>query len=136
MKFIVPIALGMSLILNGCASAPVGSSAEASKASPDPALDPNYKRPSDQEAIKAAENAIRAKLKDPESARFSDMIRKTTANARGEPTDVVCGRVNAKNGFGGYTGFTPAVYLVSRKVAYTTEEPYVGPDILRLFCGN
>lgn len=40
---------------------------------------------------------MRARLKDPESARFQN-IRPV---ARGE----ICGQVNAKNAFGGYVGF-------------------------------
>ena len=31
------------------------------------------------------------------------------------PTDVVCGKVNAKNGFGGYTGGKAFVYFVADK---------------------
>ena len=41
--------------------------------------------------------AVKAKLKDPDSAKFKDV--KATG------PDSYCGWVNAKNSFGGYTGF-------------------------------
>ena len=43
------------------------------------------------------ERLVRARLKDPDSARFQN-IRNV---GRGE----ICGEVNAKNAFGGYVGF-------------------------------
>jgi hypothetical protein len=53
------------------------------------------------EAIIAAERAVRRELKDPDSAQFKDV----RANYTEEFCVVACGRVNAKNEFGGYTGF-------------------------------
>lgn len=47
-------------------------------------------------AIQGAKSAVLAKLKDPESAEFGDVGYR-------EP-GIVCGFVNAKNSFGGYTG--------------------------------
>lgn len=49
----------------------------------------------------AAEHAVKARLKDPGSASFSGMF---VSWHSGSP--VVCGRVNAKNSFGGFAGFT------------------------------
>lgn len=45
------------------------------------------------------EHSVLALLKDPESARFGPMRAGTVAGAT-----AVCGWVNAKNSFGGYTG--------------------------------
>lgn len=53
------------------------------------------------ETIVAAERAVRAELKDPDAAQFRDVH----ANYTEEFGVVACGRVNAKNEFGGYTGF-------------------------------
>lgn len=47
-----------------------------------------------------AEDAIRATLKDPQSAQFERM----RAGSAADGATLVCGFVNAKNGFGGYTG--------------------------------
>lgn len=44
--------------------------------------------------------AVKATLKDPESATFRDVIV-----VRKPGSIAVCGYINAKNGFGGYTGF-------------------------------
>lgn len=44
--------------------------------------------------------ALVRKLKDPESARFTDLFKVSTPN-EGE---VVCGMVNSKNSMGGYVG--------------------------------
>jgi hypothetical protein len=65
-----------------------------------------------------AENAVRANLKDPDSAKFSDLSALTSPNVRGEPTKVVCGRVNARNSYGGYAGAAPFVYFVDEDKAY------------------
>ena len=52
------------------------------------------------ETIVAAQRAVRASLKDPDSAQFKDVY----ANYTEEFQVVACGRVNSKNEFGGYTG--------------------------------
>ncbi|MGX1096511.1 hypothetical protein [Amorphus sp. MBR-141] len=51
----------------------------------------------------SVEAGVRDALKDPESARFGEMY------AGRSPSDLVtvCGYVNAKNSFGGYTGEKP-----------------------------
>jgi hypothetical protein len=43
-------------------------------------------------------------LKDPDSAKFADLFA-----SRGSPR-IICGLINAKNGYGGYTGMTPFTY--------------------------
>jgi hypothetical protein len=53
--------------------------------------------------LRSIHQAVREKLKDPESARFGRIV------AGKDTKDIisVCGLVNARNGFGGYTGETP-----------------------------
>ncbi len=53
------------------------------------------------ETIVAAERAVRGELKDPKTAKFRDVY----ANYSEELGVVACGRVNAKNELGGYSGF-------------------------------
>ena len=53
------------------------------------------------ETIIAAQRAVRASRKDPDSAQFKDVY----ANYTEEFQVVACGRVNSKNSLGGYTGF-------------------------------
>jgi hypothetical protein len=53
-----------------------------------------------------AKAAIIDQLKDPESAKFSDIL------VKGE---MVCGQVNAKNSMGGYVGKRYWIYDANRK---------------------
>jgi hypothetical protein len=50
--------------------------------------------------ISAGKDAIRNQLKDPESATFRNVHFYS-----GGGTPVVCGEINARNGFGGFTGY-------------------------------
>jgi len=51
-----------------------------------------------------AKQVLTSQLKDPESAQF-DGVRAYVISAPGEPTQYnFCGSLNAKNGFGGYSG--------------------------------
>lgn len=49
-----------------------------------------------------AQRAVKSLLKDPDSAKF----REVSVIA----SNVVCGEVNAKNGMGGYGGYTPFMF--------------------------
>lgn len=51
--------------------------------------------------IAVSKDAVRARLKDPDGARFQNVI----FHAYQGKTPVVCGEVNSKNSFGGYAGF-------------------------------
>jgi hypothetical protein len=48
-----------------------------------------------------AEDDVRAQLRDPASAEFSDEVRHPPKDGQGA---VICGKVNSKNGFGGMGG--------------------------------
>ena len=65
--------------------------------------------------ITRAKLAVANTLRDPESARFVGRIFKLqTKNG----TEIVCGKVNAKNGFGGYGGPMGFGYIVNTDTAY------------------
>jgi hypothetical protein len=53
---------------------------------------------SDAELFGKARSAMLARLRDPESAKFTELQRVPTDHG-----EYVCGRVIAKNGFGGYS---------------------------------
>jgi hypothetical protein len=55
---------------------------------------------------------VRKTLKDPESARFGRAVGRKVFIPGKKPILQVCGYVNAKNGFGGYTGDKPFVGLL------------------------
>jgi hypothetical protein len=80
-------------------------------------LDPEYV----PEAIELSKEAVREKLKDPDSANF----RSFSIHRGEEPTDgafYICGEVNAKNSYGGYAGFERFLvlffYYPERKVGF------------------
>lgn len=62
-----------------------------------------------------AEAALKDRMKDPDAAQF----RNEVVYRRGD-TLVVCGEVNAKNGYGGYVGFRR--FVAMRGVAITEED--------------
>lgn len=63
--------------------------------------------PSELETISllqvAAKDAMKASLKDPDSAKYRNVFAHPVAKNPG--AYAFCGQVNAKNGFGGYTGY-------------------------------
>jgi hypothetical protein len=63
-------------------------------------------------ALAKMQSAVAAKLKDPESAQFSDIKRAMRKSARDEKIDTICGKVNAKNSYGTFSGAKPFVYFV------------------------
>ncbi|NBC37337.1 hypothetical protein GTZ99_12330 [Novosphingobium sp. FSY-8] len=76
------------------------------------ALSPEYKLKSE------AHKAVTALLRDPESADFDDSTLQIYAAA-----GLVCdGKVNARNGYGGYTGFQNYVYSRAGGVAFENDD--------------
>lgn len=57
-------------------------------------------------AVYAARETVKTMLKDPDSAKFSNQFAVKTAKGG----FAACGEVNAKNGFGGYTG--QSIYIM------------------------
>ncbi|MER8809232.1 hypothetical protein [Mesorhizobium australicum] len=79
---------------------------------------------------KTAMAAVMSKLKDPMSAQFMSFRHPDPMYAQ-YPQNVVCGLVNAKNGFGGYGGFSPFAYQVLTKSSII-----LTPEILSSVAGN
>ena len=88
---------------------------------------PGYVRPSDAAAISAAKAALTKTLKDPGSAQFTDVVRGTSSVG----VDYVCGKVNARNSYGGYTGPKGFLYQVADN-KLTTEESM--GEAVRVIC--
>ncbi len=59
----------------------------------------------------AIKSEIAKTLKDLPSAIFSDLSRAMRPDMQRRPKDTVCGSVNAKNSYGGYTGAQKFVYF-------------------------
>lgn len=61
---------------------------------------------------------VKDMLKDPESAQFRNV--KIAVNTVGEKS--VCGQVNAKNSYGGYTGFKSFYAKINDKIVYLEDD--------------
>lgn len=72
----------------------------------DPAAKPVALTPGMSEAV---EKGVRESLKDPDSARFGVKL----AAIDGKGSTIVCGMVNAKNSYGGFTGEQPYYGLLT-----------------------
>lgn len=101
----LPLALTLALTLAGCAQPPPPSSTFAMPARASaPARAPvvwTLDRATPAE-MREAQDAVRAVLRDPDSARFRSIIALNGSNGRRS----ICGLVNSRNGFGGYVGDT------------------------------
>jgi hypothetical protein len=71
-----------------------------------------------------AEDQVRAILRDPTSAEFTNVIRHPPMNGKGA---VVCGYVNAKNGFGGMTG--PVRFLAGSTTLIDNDPSETGQQV-------
>lgn len=60
----------------------------------------------------AIREAVKGKLRDPDSARFGRAFMTCGEKFAKQPMTFICGYVNAKNGFGGYTGDQPYMIIV------------------------
>ncbi|HGM4726486.1 TPA: hypothetical protein ACKPZ3_003097 [Serratia marcescens] len=73
-------------------------------------------KPGEEKALELAQKEISADLKDPDSAKFRYLrVAKTQENEDGTVLVLVCGQVNAKNGFGAYAGFHSFMIDMSMK---------------------
>jgi len=80
-----------------------------------PASSPTPKSPPSQAEIeytmeKLAKDTVTASLKDPDSAEFGPVTYRKSKSG----VEVVCGDVNAKNGFGGYTGSIGFIFYINK----------------------
>lgn len=75
----------------------------------------------------SATSQLIARLKDPESARLGP-ARYVRAVCDEAAYDIVCGSVNARNSFGGYTGAGSWVYIASkeRRWIFSEENQEIG----------
>ena len=62
-------------------------------------------------AVAFAKSTIPKQMRDPASAVFGKIDAHTDRKLKGLPVTVVCGSVNSKNAFGGYTGMREFVMI-------------------------
>jgi hypothetical protein len=97
----------------------------------------------DQTAIQDAQKIIRAKLLDPDSARFSDVRESTGIDLKNNRVNTICGKVNSKNRMGGYDGDRFFYVIGSRgyihlgvNVSQDVVDQFVSLNDYNRFCGN
>lgn len=136
-----PLILFAGLLLAGCAASmpptsefhtPTGSLQSA----PNGNEAPKTPRTLSKADVEFVQTIIKRKLKDPDSAKFEGLEGWTTTTGHA----FVCGWVNAKNGFGGYTGRKPFMASLTRSTASSSLD-VVAKDsldlmLLRAACPN
>lgn len=60
--------------------------------------------PTNSEAVEFGKDSVKAMLKDPDSAKFSEVDFYPELDHKSQLSGYVCGEVNAKNSFGAYSG--------------------------------
>lgn len=120
---------GFITFLAGAMSWPAVALAQAvtpvipQEASPDP-------------AFARAIAAVNGKLKDPQLARYGDMIRKFGPNLNGKPAEVVCGSVASKDSAGRYGGSRPFVYFVVDEATFLVNTNPQPEDVAQIVYGR
>lgn len=136
MKKLITIALLASGIA-GCASPKPAPLPKPAVTAEKPAPKQDVIRQSFQlspEQEQRAKDAVIAKLKDPDSARFSGVV------GVGDPNTgsfSVCGSVNAKNSYGGYTGSKPFAVSAGHVLFWASSRDRFAAfdnDMIKLLC--
>lgn len=110
------LSFGLVLLLCGCVA----------NASPPPSPSIEHGEPYtlDKNDTSAIEEGLRRSLKDPDSAKFGNMQAAKMSNG----IIGVCGLVNAKNSFGGYTGMKPYIGFMQQKPKRLFATSAIGSD--------
>lgn len=110
MRANIPATLMSLVLLTGCAAGP--------EITPEMIATYDYgPQPTEQRFRELAEQAIRSRLRDPGSAQFewpNAMARGVWRPVFSAPNFgyLTCARVNGRNAFGGYVGFTAFIVVV------------------------
>ncbi|TGP65469.1 hypothetical protein EN868_03205 [Mesorhizobium sp. M2D.F.Ca.ET.225.01.1.1] len=107
MKFRTVSALALCATFAGCQTTP--PSIHPTQAGAQPTVKQTVKRQLSAEEVTVIQKGVRESLKDPDSARFGNMV----AAQEDANSSWVCGTVNAKNSFGGYTGDKPFMGMLT-----------------------
>ena len=97
---------------------------------------PSAPKESSSDPLAKAMAAVNTKLKDPESARYGPMVRKTGPAINGKPAEVVCGSVNEKDTLGRYGGNRAFVYFIADGVTFLVEARPQPEDIAQIIHGR
>ena len=84
------------------------------------------------ELLERAKEAVKNMMKDPDSAKFKDLIAGQVSKDKKKH---VCGMVNSKNSMGGYVGYKGFVYIDGEKYAVLQEDS-IGNEIFEMACNK
>jgi hypothetical protein len=101
-----------------------------------PAMPVIPKESSPDPAFARAIAAVNGKLKDPQSARYGDIVKKVGPNVNGKPAEVVCGSINAKDSSGVYGGNRPFVYFIADGATFLVEANPQPEDVAQIIYGR
>jgi hypothetical protein len=118
----IPLVIGLA-VWPGSVGAQQSAVPSQTESSPDPYL-------------AKARAAVNAKLKDPESARYGDMVRKAGPSVKGKPEEVVCGSVSAKDSPAEHGGNRLFVYFIGDGATYLTEARPRPEDLAQIIYGR
>jgi len=98
-------------------------------------------KPATPQTIAKIKTAARSALKDPDSAKWENVRQAVRPSVKGQPMAVACGAVNAKNAFGGFTGFKPFVFIIDLNQLHIAGggddvDDMLGEAIHGTFCGE
>jgi hypothetical protein len=78
--------------------------------------------------------AVNGKLKEPQSARYGDMVRKVGPNLNGKPAEVVCGSVKDPTGASGAS--RPFVYFIADGATFLVDARPQPEDVAQIVYGR
>jgi len=87
-------------------------------------------------AFSKAMTAVNGKLKDPQSARYGDMVKKVGPNLNGKPAEVVCGSVNLQDSAGAYGRARSFVYFIADGAAFLVDANPQPEDVAQMIYGR
>jgi hypothetical protein len=81
-----------------------------------------------------AKRAVTANLKDPDSARFQTIVYAHVRCDDGSDRVLACGRMNARNSYGGYTGYKFWLFVPgnTEKTTWSEDEVLTSPTSAKM----
>src|SRR5260370_23985574 len=80
--------------------------------------------------------AVNGKLKEPQSARYGDIVRKLGPNLNGKPAEVVCGSVALKDPAGACGASRPFVYFIADGATFLVDARPQPEDVAQIVYGR
>jgi hypothetical protein len=113
----------------GAAAWPVAARAQQ----PAPPATPNEASP---DPFAKAIAAVNEKLKDPQSARYGEMVRKVGPSVNGKPVEVVCGSVNTNESFRRNGAKRLFVYFIADGATFLGDAHPMPEDVAQMIYGR